>query len=104
MSDRLRLDLVLNDFVACALSTGEITVLSDGTPWRPLIDVQDMALAMQWAATRPARNGGRFLTVNAGRNEANYPVRELAERVAARWEERRVGKECGGKCRSRWWP
>src|SRR3546814_15944458 len=50
MSDRLRLDLVLNDFVACALSTGEITVLSDGTPWRPLIDVQDMALAMQWAA------------------------------------------------------
>ncbi|WP_419909996.1 NAD-dependent epimerase/dehydratase family protein [Hoeflea sp.] len=39
MSDRLRLDLVLNDFVACALSSGEITVLSDGTPWRPLIDV-----------------------------------------------------------------
>src|SRR3546814_7012101 len=38
---------------------------------------------MQWAATRPARNGGRFLTVNAGRNEANYQVRELAERVAA---------------------
>src|SRR3546814_10077989 len=42
-----------------------------------------LALAMQWAATRPARNGGRFLTVNAGRNEANYQVRELAERVAA---------------------
>src|SRR3546814_11680632 len=42
-----------------------------------------MALAMQWAATRPARNGGRFLTVNAGRNEANYQVRELAEHVAA---------------------
>ena len=39
MSDRLRLDLVLNDFVASALATGEITVLSDGTPWRPLIDV-----------------------------------------------------------------
>ena len=46
MSDRLRLDLVLNDFVACALSTGEITVLSDGSPWRPLIDVADMARAI----------------------------------------------------------
>ena len=34
--DRLRLDLVLNDFVACAITSGEITVLSDGTPWRPL--------------------------------------------------------------------
>ena len=38
MSARLCLDLVLNDFVACALTSGEITVLSDGTPWRPLID------------------------------------------------------------------
>jgi hypothetical protein len=41
MSDRLRLDLVLNDFVGCALALGEISVLSDGSPWRPLIDVRD---------------------------------------------------------------
>src|SRR3546814_1997025 len=61
MSDRLRLDLVLNDFVACALSTGEITVLSDGTPWTPLLDDQDMALAMAWADTGPARHGGRVI-------------------------------------------
>ena len=40
MSDRLRLDLVLNDFVACALAKGEVTVLSDGTPWRPMIDTR----------------------------------------------------------------
>ena len=40
MSDRLRLDLVLNDFVACAVSSGNITILSDGTPWRPLIHVK----------------------------------------------------------------
>ena len=39
MSHRLRLDLVLNDFVAAALAYRQITVLSDGTPWRPLIDV-----------------------------------------------------------------
>ena len=55
MSDRLRLDLVLNDFVASALATGEITVLSDGTPWRPLIDVADMARAIEWAIGRSAR-------------------------------------------------
>jgi len=82
MSDRLRLDLVLNDFVACALTTGKISVLSDGSPWRPLIDVQDMARAIEWAATRSPDNGGRFLTVNAGIDSANYQVRDLARVVA----------------------
>ena len=82
MSDRLRLDLVLNDFVACAITAGEITVLSDGTPWRPLIDVEDMARAISWAIRRPAANGGAWLAVNAGRSENNYQVRDLADAVA----------------------
>ena len=82
MSDRLRLDLVLNDFVACAIASGEITVLSDGTPWRPLIDVEDMARAILWAIRRNKENGGEFLAVNAGRDESNYQVRDLAEAVA----------------------
>jgi nucleoside-diphosphate-sugar epimerase len=82
MSDRLRLDLVLNDFVACAIASGEITVLSDGTPWRPLIDVEDMARAISWAIGRRSENGGKFLAVNAGRDESNYRVRDLAEAVA----------------------
>jgi nucleoside-diphosphate-sugar epimerase len=82
MSDRLRLDLVLNDFVACAVSSREITVLSDGTPWRPLIDVEDMARAISWAISRPVKNGGAWLAVNAGRSESNYQVRDLAESVA----------------------
>ena len=82
MSDRLRLDLVLNDFVACAIASGEITVLSDGTPWRPLIDVEDMARAISWAIARKPDIGGRFLAVNAGRDESNYQVSELAEAVA----------------------
>lgn len=81
-SPRLRLDLVLNDFVATALATGEIKVLSDGTPWRPLIDVKDMARAMEWAIKRDAENGGRFVSINAGRNENNYQVFQLAEAVA----------------------
>lgn len=83
MSDRLRLDLVLNDFVACALASGEITVLSDGTPWRPLIDVKDMARAIEWALLRdPASSGGPFLAVNAGSDEWNYQVKDLAAAVA----------------------
>lgn len=83
MSDRLRLDLVLNDFVACALSRGEISVLSDGSPWRPLIDVADMARAIDWAIDRPAENGGRYLAVNAGANDRNYQVKDLANAVAS---------------------
>ncbi|HEY3637837.1 MAG TPA: SDR family oxidoreductase [Rhizomicrobium sp.] len=83
MSPRLRLDLVLNDFVASALASRKITVLSDGTPWRPLIDVRDMALAIEWAATRARDNGGPLLTINAGHDSHNYRVKELAEAVAA---------------------
>lgn len=82
MSDRLRLDLVLNDFVACAVSSGKITILSDGMPWRPLINVKDMARAFQWAVGRANSNGGAFALVNAGSNSWNYQVRELAEAVA----------------------
>ncbi|RZI60617.1 MAG: SDR family oxidoreductase [Pseudomonas sp.] len=81
-SPRLRLDLVLNDFVAMALSTGEIKVLSDGTPWRPLIDVRDMARAIEWALTREVSNGGRFLAINAGRDDHNHQVSDLAAAVA----------------------
>lgn len=82
MSDRLRLDLVLNDYVACALTTGNITVLSDGTPWRPLIDVADMAQAIDWALDRSIEQGGRFLVVNAGSNSSNYQVKDLALAVS----------------------
>ncbi len=82
MSDRIRLDLVLNDFVACAITSGEISVLSDGTPWRPLIDVKDMARAIEWAVVRNASNGGRYLAVNVGTDDWNYQVQDLAAAVA----------------------
>jgi nucleoside-diphosphate-sugar epimerase len=81
-SDRLRLDLVLNDFVAGAIASRQITVLSDGTPWRPLIHVRYMALAMDWAIQRDSANGGVFLALNSGSNSWNYQVRDLAEAVA----------------------
>ena len=69
MSDRLRLDLVLNDFVAGALTSGEISVLSDGTPWRPLIDVKDMSRAIDWGFDRFVEYYVHFLAVNAGSQE-----------------------------------
>ncbi len=81
-SDRLRLDLVLNDFVAGAVSEKKITVMSDGTPWRPLIAVPDMAKAMDWAISRTLDKGGAYLAVNAGSNRWNYQVRDLATAVA----------------------
>lgn len=82
-SPRLRLDLVLNDFVAAAEVTGRITVLSDGTPWRPLIHVADMARAFEWAITRQPTAGGRFVAVNVGADEWNFQVGELAQAVAS---------------------
>jgi len=82
MSDRLRLDLVLNDFVAGAIASRKISILSDGTPWRPLIEVRDMARAIDWAVERGYAQGGEFLAINAGSNEWNYQVKELAETVA----------------------
>lgn len=81
MSQRLRLDLVLNDFVAAAVASRKITILSDGTPWRPLIDIKDMARAIDWASTRGAATGGAFLAVNVGRTEWNYQIKDLAEAV-----------------------
>jgi len=78
MSERLRLDLVINDFVAGALTSKEITILSDGTPWRPLINVLDMSRAIRWAFERTNENGGNFIILNTGSNEWNYQVKELA--------------------------
>jgi nucleoside-diphosphate-sugar epimerase len=84
MSDRLRLDLVLNDFVASALLTKNITVLSDGSPWRPLINTKDMARAIEWACVRDIENGGKILSVNVGSDVWNYQVKDLAKAVANR--------------------
>jgi nucleoside-diphosphate-sugar epimerase len=80
MSERLRLDLVLNDFVASALATGTIQVLSDGTPWRPLIDVRDMARAIDWACHRRTEDSGPLVCVNTGSEDWNYTAASRARR------------------------
>jgi nucleoside-diphosphate-sugar epimerase len=81
-SNRLRLDLVLNDFVAGALVNKEISILSDGTPWRPMINTKDMARAIDWAISRKDSNGGSFLAVNTGSTEWNNQIKPLADVVA----------------------
>jgi nucleoside-diphosphate-sugar epimerase len=72
----------LNDFVAGAVVLKKITVLSDGTPWRPLINVKDMARAIDWAVGRKRESGGEFLALNVGSDPWNYQVRDLAFAVA----------------------
>lgn len=82
MSERLRLDLVLNDFVASAVTAKKITILSDGTPWRPLIHIRDMARAIDWGVQRKSGVGGEFVSVNVGSDGWNYQVRDLAAAVS----------------------
>ncbi len=79
-SPMLRLDLVLNDFVATALRTGRIEVLSDGSPWRPLIHVEDMARAIEWAARR---DGDDLVEVNVGSADWTWQIGQLAKDVGA---------------------
>jgi nucleoside-diphosphate-sugar epimerase len=80
-SPRLRLDIVLNNLAAYAHTTGRITMLSDGTAWRPLVHVRDVAKAalVLLEAPEEAIRGEAF---NIGTDEQNYRVRELAEILA----------------------
>ena len=81
-SSRVRLDLVLNDFVASALTTGVIKVLSDGSPWRPLIHINDMARAITWAISAERTNADAFVAVNVGNDDWNFQIRDLAHAVS----------------------
>jgi nucleoside-diphosphate-sugar epimerase len=82
VSPRLRIDLVLNNLVGWAYTTGRVRVLSDGTPWRPLVHVRDVARATAalLAAPRELVHDAAF---NIGADGENYQVRELAEIVRA---------------------
>ena len=81
VSPRLRCDLVLNDLVGWAHATGRVLVRSDGTPWRPLVHVEDIAAACLAALTAPARRWSTAQAFNVGRTDENYRVSEIAEIV-----------------------
>jgi nucleoside-diphosphate-sugar epimerase len=80
-SPRLRLDLVLNDFVAAAVTTGRIYIKSDGTPWRPIVHIRDIIGAMICALEAP-KSVIHNATFNVGQTSENYRINQLADIVA----------------------
>lgn len=80
MSPRLRADVVLNNLICWAHTTGKVRIMSDGTPWRPIVHIEDIARACVaiLGAPRAAIHNQAF---NVGANNENYQVRELAEIV-----------------------
>ena len=81
-SPRLRADIVLNNLVGHALLSGEVLVLSDGTPWRPLVHAADIADVFAAALAAPA-DEIRGEEINVGSEENNVTVADIAEVVAA---------------------
>lgn len=80
VSPKLRCDLVVNNLLGFAYTTGEIAIQSDGTPWRPLVHVEDICRAFL-AVLHAPRELVHNEAFNVGRTEENYRVRELAEMV-----------------------
>jgi nucleoside-diphosphate-sugar epimerase len=80
-SPRLRLDIVLNDLVASAFTTGRVYIKSDGTPWRPIVHIRDIIAAVIAVLDAP-REAVHNQTFNVGRNDENFRIRELADIVA----------------------
>ncbi len=79
-SAMLRIDLVVNNLLACAVATGEIRIMSDGSPWRPLIHCRDIAGAFIAFMNAP-REKIQNKAVNVGGNGENYQVRNIADKV-----------------------
>jgi len=80
VSSRLRLDVVLNDFVAAAVTTGRIYIKSDGTPWRPIVHIRDIIAAIIAVLEAP-KEAVHNQTFNVGLTAENYRISELAEIV-----------------------
>ena len=80
VSPRLRFDLVLNNLIAWAFTTGRVYLKSDGTPWRPIVHIEDISRAFI-AVLHAPREVVHNQAFNVGRNEDNYRIRELAEIV-----------------------
>jgi len=81
-SPRMRFDIVLNDLCALAWTTRRIAMTSDGSPWRPLVHVEDICEAIYRCLVAP-EDAIRGRVFNVGQDSENYRVRELAQIVAA---------------------
>jgi nucleoside-diphosphate-sugar epimerase len=94
-SPRLRLDLVLNDFVASALTTGRIHIKSDGTPWRPIVHIRDIVGAMICVLDAP-KAAIHNEVFNVGLTSENYRISELAQIVVETVPGSRIEYAPGG--------
>jgi nucleoside-diphosphate-sugar epimerase len=80
VSSHLRADVVLNNLVCWAYTTGKVKIISDGTPWRPIVHIEDIAGAFVAALAAP-REAIHNQAFNVGVNSENYQVRDLADIV-----------------------
>jgi nucleoside-diphosphate-sugar epimerase len=80
VSPRLRADIVVNNLVGYAFTTGEVLIKSDGTPWRPLVHIEDISRAFL-AVLRAPRERVHNQAFNVGRPGENYRIRQVAEMV-----------------------
>ncbi len=81
VSRRLRADIVVNNLVGHAVTTGKVLLLSDGTPWRPLVHIGDIINAFEACLSAP-REAIHDEAFNVGRTGENYQIRDVAELVA----------------------
>jgi nucleoside-diphosphate-sugar epimerase len=81
VSRRLRADIVVNNLVGYALTTGKVMMMSDGSPWRPLVHIGDISRAVIASLTAPA-DAVRNQAFNIGRTRENFRIREVAQMVA----------------------
>ena len=80
MSPRLRFDIVLNNLVAWAFTSGKVFLKSDGSPWRPIVHIEDISRAFLAVLSAP-REVVHNQAFNVGRNDQNYRIRQIAEIV-----------------------
>lgn len=80
-SPRMRFDLVVNNLAALAWTTRRIAMVSDGTPWRPIVHVLDICRAFRAALEAP-REAVHNAVFNVGRTDENYQIREIAAAIA----------------------
>lgn len=80
VSPRLRFDIVLNNLVAWAFTSGKVMLKSDGSPWRPIVHIEDISRAFLAVLSVP-RERVHAQAFNIGRNDQNYRIREIAEIV-----------------------
>jgi len=80
ISPKLRLDLVVNNLVGWAVTTGQIKIMSDGSPWRPLVHAEDIARAFIAVIETPKKIVNRQ-SYNVGQTSENFQIRDIAKLV-----------------------